>query len=76
MGGIAVRMKECPLDELIQAVDSKYTLVVVIARRARQLLAGKASLIDSQSDNPVSVALEEIQAGKIRIEEARPRSRT
>jgi DNA-directed RNA polymerase subunit omega len=69
-------MKELPLDELMQVVDSKYTLVVVAARRARQLLAGKMRLIDSQSDSPVSVALEEIRAGKIRIEEARPRSRT
>ncbi|HSW09635.1 MAG TPA: DNA-directed RNA polymerase subunit omega [Bacillota bacterium] len=69
-------MKELPLDELVQGVDSKYTLVVVAARRARQLLAGKARLVDSRSDNPVSVALEEIRAGKIWIEEARPRPRT
>ncbi|HCC32986.1 MAG TPA: DNA-directed RNA polymerase subunit omega, partial [Clostridiales bacterium] len=55
MEGITVRVKELPLDELMQAVDSKYTLVVVAARRARQLLAGKVRLVDSRSDNPVSV---------------------
>jgi len=52
-------------------VDSKYALVIVAAKRARQLKEGALPLVDVDSTNPVSVALEEIAAGKIRYEAPR-----
>ena len=56
------------LDELIKQVDSRYTLVTVAAKRARRLLEEVDQQSDERSVKAVSIALEEIQAGKIKIE--------
>ncbi len=55
-----------PLDELLKHVDSRYTLVTASAKRARKILEDENS--QEQSIKAVSNALEEIQAGKIKIE--------
>jgi DNA-directed RNA polymerase subunit omega len=57
------------LEELLEQVDSKYALVMVAAKRARQIKDGGLPLVDVDSANPVSVALEEIATGRIRVEE-------
>jgi len=44
---------------------SKYALVTLAARRAKQLKSGAPPLIDTDSRNPLTVALEEIAAGKV-----------
>jgi DNA-directed RNA polymerase subunit omega len=54
-----------PLDVLLKEVDCKYTLSVLAAKRAREILSGEIPLIESQSNKPVTIALEEIAAGKI-----------
>jgi DNA-directed RNA polymerase subunit omega len=51
------------LDELMQKVDCKYTLVVFAAKRAREILSGEPSC--GKSRKPVTAALEEIAQGKI-----------
>ncbi|HZJ57756.1 MAG TPA: DNA-directed RNA polymerase subunit omega [Clostridia bacterium] len=53
------------LDELIDKVDSRYTLVVQVAKRARQLVDGQKTTISTDSDKPVTVAIHEIKAGKV-----------
>jgi DNA-directed RNA polymerase subunit omega len=53
------------LDTLVDKVDSKYTLVVLAAKRAREIMNGEESLVDSRSNKPVTVALEEVSQGKI-----------
>ncbi|MDR3592386.1 MAG: DNA-directed RNA polymerase subunit omega [Negativicutes bacterium] len=53
------------LDILVKKVDSKYTLVVFAAKRAREIMNGDAPLVDSKSNKPVTIALEEIAQGKI-----------
>jgi DNA-directed RNA polymerase subunit omega len=58
-----------PLEELLEQVNNKYALVVVAAKRARQIKDGVLPLVDIDSTNPVSVALEEIATGKVRVEE-------
>jgi DNA-directed RNA polymerase subunit omega len=57
-----------PLEALLDRVGNKYALVIVAAKRARQLKEGALPLVDVDSSNPVTVALEEIAAGKIRFE--------
>ena len=59
------------INELISKVDCRFTLVVETAKRARQLIAGDASLIESKSQKPVSVAVEEIYADKLTYERLR-----
>jgi DNA-directed RNA polymerase subunit omega len=60
-----------PLEALLDRVDNKYALVIVAAKRARQLKEGALPMVDVQSANPVTIALEEISAGKIRYEAPR-----
>ncbi len=56
------------IDTLINKVDSKYTLVIAAAKRARMLNEGARRLVDSNSIKDVSIALEEINLGKIGYE--------
>jgi DNA-directed RNA polymerase subunit omega len=56
------------LDTLVKKVDSKYTLVVAAAKRARELTNGKQTVIDTASNKPVSVALQEIARGRLKYE--------
>lgn len=63
-------MLEPSIDSLQEKIDSKYTLVTLAARRARQLKETKKSLIDQPKSNKyVGIALEEILAEKIQIKE-------
>jgi len=54
------------LDELLNYVDSKYTLVIAVAKRARQLALNPKPLIHMDTDKPVLMAIYEIKAGKIK----------
>ncbi len=60
-----------PLEELLEHVESKYSLVIITAKRARQLKDGVLSLVDVDSANPVSIALEEIATGRVRSDDPR-----
>ncbi len=48
------------INELRKKVDSKYTLVALAAKRARDLIDGKPALVSIDIDKPVSIATEEI----------------
>ena len=48
------------VDLLKTKVDSKYTLVIMAAKRARDIMDGKPMLVDIDTDKPVSVATAEI----------------
>lgn len=63
-------MKQPSLDILMQKVDSKYTLVVAAAKRARLIMDNPNEDI-AQGVKPVSLALEEIAQGKLRFERTR-----
>jgi len=54
-----------PAADKLDAMESKYALVIVAAKRARQLKEGARRFVDSRSTNPLTVALEEIAAGRI-----------
>ncbi|RDW17890.1 DNA-directed RNA polymerase subunit omega [Oceanobacillus chungangensis] len=63
-------MLEPSIDKLQERIKSKYTLVTLSSRRARQLTVTK----DLQVENPksfknVGMALEEIEAGKLHLAE-------
>lgn len=59
------------LNSLMEKVDSKYTLVVEVAKRARQLVDGNEPTIETQSDKLVSVAIQEVDAGRIAFRRTR-----
>jgi len=56
------------IDYLATKVDSKYTLVVLAAKRARELVNKAPTLIVTKSKKPVTVALEEVGADSITYE--------
>ncbi|WP_099158039.1 DNA-directed RNA polymerase subunit omega [Virgibacillus ndiopensis] len=63
-------MLEPSIDALQEKIKSKYTLVTLSARRARQLRERKNILIDNpKSYKFVGIALEEVQAEKLTIKE-------
>ena len=65
------------IDELLDDVDSRYALVIVAAKRARQInnyhhQLGEGTfdefppLVESRSKNYLTMALEEVSEGKIK----------
>lgn len=54
------------LDDLLDHVDSKFSLVNVVTKRAKQLNNGAPPLTDDVNPNkPVSTAFNEVAIGKI-----------
>jgi len=67
------------VDDLLQNVDSRYALVIISAKRARQINnyhhqlgegigfeEAPPPLIESRSKNYLTMAMEEVASGKIR----------
>ena len=52
-------------DKIDKQVDSKYALVVLAAKRAKQLKEGSRPRLATDSTNPLTIALEEIAEGKV-----------
>jgi DNA-directed RNA polymerase subunit omega len=73
-------MIEPKIDDLLAAVDSKYTLVILSSKRAREINSYYNQLGEGRGDyvpplvetglrnKPLSVALEEIAEGKIEFD--------
>jgi len=54
-----------PSPDKLDKLESKYALVILAAKRARQIKDGARRLTDSRSANPITAALEEIAEGDI-----------
>lgn len=64
------KMLEPSIDILKGKINSKYTLVTISARRARELQDGAKPLVEQpKSHTFVGIALEEIAAGKLYVKE-------
>lgn len=48
-------------------VNSRYSIVMATAKRARQIIAGSEPLVKSAGKKPLSIAIEELNDGKIKI---------
>lgn len=60
-----IPMSIYPSPDKLDALESKYALVILAAKRARQIKDHARRLTDSKSTNPLTVALEEIGEGAI-----------
>lgn len=58
-------MSHIPYEDLTAKVDSKYRLVIIAAKRSRQLNQGTIPLVQPRGYKPTYIALEEMAAGKI-----------
>ena len=50
-----------------KVVNSRYSIVMATAKRARQLISGNEALVKGDSLKPLSVAVEELNEGQIKI---------
>lgn len=50
---------------LKEKVDSKYSLVILASKRARDIIEGSPKLMETDTDKPVSIATYEISEDKI-----------
>ena len=48
-------------------VTSRYSIVMAIAKRARQIIDGDEPMVYSSVDKPLSIAVEELNQGQIKI---------
>lgn len=48
-------------------VNSRYSIVMATAKRARQIVAGEASVTKEEKQKPLSTAVRELSEGKISI---------
>ena len=54
-------------EDLDPRVVSRYTIVLAVAKRARQITDGKQPLIYAPMDRAVSIAVKELHEGKLKI---------
>lgn len=54
-----------PIEDLLAKVDSKYRLIIIAAKRSKQLARGSPPLLPLRSFKSTYKALEEIAAGKL-----------
>ena len=57
-------MKKISIDELIGMVDSRYSLVTIVSKRARQIIDGSDVMVKTNTIKPVAIAIEEFYDGK------------
>ena len=49
-------------------VNSRYSIVMATSKRARQLVNGRPTTVrDAENKNPLSVAIEELEKGDIKL---------
>ena len=50
-----------------KVVNSRYSIVMATSRRARQIVAGDTPYVESNGKKPLSVAVDELNQGMIKI---------
>ena len=58
-------MAYVPIEELLKRCGSVYRLVILAAKRAKEITEGSTPLVDAPQRKVTSVALEEILQGKV-----------
>ena len=58
-------MARVTVEDCLENVESRFELVLLASKRARQLVAGKEPTVAWENDKPTVVALREIGEGKI-----------
>ena len=58
-------MAQVPIEELLKRCGSVYRLVILAAKRAKEISEGSPALVETHQKKVTSVALEEILQGKV-----------
>ena len=59
--------KKLHVGDLRNKVDNIFVLINLAGKRIRELVSGSPKLIQTESDDPMYIALEEITQGKITV---------
>ena len=65
-----------PVADLVDKVGSRYQLVNVVAQRARHISAEWEASGEPMDDKPVSIAIDEVYAGQLTVNNDRNTSRS
>ncbi|NGT10632.1 DNA-directed RNA polymerase subunit omega [Clostridium perfringens] len=49
--------------DLLKRVEDRYSLVILSAKRARQIIDGSETFVDVESNKPLTIAINEIDEG-------------
>ena len=58
-------MARLTVEDCLDNVDNRYDLVLLAAKRARQIIFGSEPLVKENNDKPTVLALREIAEGKV-----------
>lgn len=58
-----------PMGDLVDKTGSRYQLVNLVARRARNIASNAQETGDILNDKPVSIAIDEVYEGELSIRE-------
>ena len=61
-------MARLTVEDCLDKIGNRYDLVLLASRRARQLALGSDPLVSEEGDKPTVVALREIAAGLVTLE--------
>ena len=64
-----------PMAELVNKVGSRYLLVNLVARRARNIALKAEEEGDVLERKPISIAIDEVYTGKLKVKEDGPKRR-
>ena len=68
-------MAQVPIEELLKRCGSVYKLVILAAKRAKEVAEGSPPLVETHQKKVTSIALEEILQGKVLYKVEAPETR-
>lgn len=61
-------MRQRPIEELLVRISPRFAMVNAVAARAEQLVRGDLPAVETNTRNPVLVAMEELALGRLHLE--------
>lgn len=55
-----ISMIDPPIKRLLEKADSRYELISIVSKRARQIIDGSEPLVDEGLKKPVTIAINEV----------------
>ena len=60
-------MARITVEDCLKKENNRFSLVIIAARRAKQLLSGQQAVADSRGNKAIVTALREIASGKVKF---------
>ncbi|MBU2620747.1 MAG: DNA-directed RNA polymerase subunit omega [Proteobacteria bacterium] len=66
-------MARITIEDCIKKVPNRFLLVNMVAKRVRQIREGSEYLVSAPKNEDIVIALREIAAGKVKLQEQEPK---